>query len=179
MWNLVDWLFRIAFIFMNTRLSLENMTEFEDAYRRVFREIDEFSTGPTLLGKLSISLLSATLARQFVVGSEPTMMASRAFGDLSGKLYEEIEDHSEYLRNYIQQLDDAPRLWRWWAEKLLYTVDGKLTEVDNYNRNDELKSKVLPESESGFADLLNEVCDAHNDKTWDEAYMSEFKNGLA
>ena len=162
---------------MNPLLRTEIMSpEFETAYRRVLLEIDIFSTDGTILGKLSCSLLSAALAREFVVDSEPTMLASRAFGDLSQSLFDdEVVEHEEFLKGYINKLEDAPLLWRWWAQNKLYTAGGRLLEMDVHNSDYELEEKVLPETSSEFAALILEVCDAHNPETWSKAFLAEIE----
>ena len=160
---------------MNPLLRTEIMSpDFELACKRVFLDINIFSTDETILGKFSCSLLSAALAQGFVVDTEPTMLASRAFGDYSQTLYDEIADHEPFLKEYILNLEDSPRLWRWWAEGKLYTFDGKLAEIDEYNSDYELEQKILPEASSNeFASLIIEVCDAHNPKTWSDAGLAE------
>ena len=161
--------------FMNHPLRTKTMSpDFELACTRVFLEINIFSTDETILGKFSCSLLSAALAQGFVVDTEPTMLASRAFGDLNQTLYDEIAEHETFLKGYILNLEHAPRLWRWWAEGKLYSLNGKLAEMDEYDSDGELVQKVLPEASSPeFADLIFEVCDAHNPNTWSNAGLAE------
>ena len=161
--------------FINPRLRSKIMSpEFELACRRVFLEINIFSTDETILGKFSCSLLSAALAQGFVVDTEPTMLTSRAFSDLNRTLYDEISEHEKFLKDYILNLEDAPRLWLWWAEGKLYTLNGKLVETDEYDSDGELEQNVLPEANSPeFASLIIEVCDAHNPITWSDAGLAE------